>query len=254
MHARSIALLALSSLVLSGAAHAVPLFNSGFEAPEYVLGDLVGQNGWDAIGYFEDDVVLANVQNSVVKSGTQAVSLSGIGEGAGAYAYNITPYVPAAGEAVTLGFDMLWGTSGNSRSYLYGLQAYDTELNLIGSVGVSHVLGFYNAVVFDSEGAPIAIPGAVVQPGEWHRFELVLDYDTQTYRASMDGFLSAPMAFQTADIVDYGESDLFRDAGIVNSNDTGYFDNLSVVASVVPEPASLGMIGGLAVTLLRRRA
>jgi hypothetical protein len=243
----------VTSVALCATLQAVPLLSTGFEAPEYVPGDLVGQNGWDAIGFFEDDIVNVNVQTAVVRSGAQAVSLSGSGEGAGAFAYNVTPYTPAADKLITIDFDMQWGTSGNTRSYLYGVQAYDTELNQIGSVGVAQAFGVYNAVVFDADGTAITIPGAVVTAGEWNHFQLLLDYESQTYRALVDGFASPAIPFQTAGIVDFGETDLFRDAGLGNANDTAYFDNLSTVTSVVPEPASIGIGGGLASLLLRRR-
>ncbi len=254
MQRRSILTIAIASLAIAGVVQATPLINTGFESPDYVTGNLVGQQGWDAVGLFEDDVVTVNVQNAVVKTGSQAVSLTGSGQAAGAFAYKLTPYVPTTEKIITIDYDMLWGDSGATKSFLYGVQTYDTDLNLIGSVGVSQLFGFYNAVVFDGEGTPISIPGAVVTPGTWNHFQLVLDYDSQTYQASMNGFASATMPFQTAGIVDYGEADLFRDAGLGNANDTAYFDNLSSISSAIPEPASLGMLGGLAVLLLRRRA
>lgn len=246
---------AAAALAIAGAAQAGTLINTGFESPDYTLGNLVGQNGWDAVSLFDDHTVTARVQSSVVKTGTQAVSLTGTGEGSASFAYNMTPYIPATDKIVTIAFDMNWGESGFSRSFVYGLQAYDTDLNLAGSVGVTQLFGFYNAAIFDEEGTPVPIPGATILPGEWHHFKLVLDYESQTYHASVDGFLSATIPFQTEGLTNYGEADLYRDAGLGNANDTGYFDNLSITTgSIVPEPATLGLLGGLGVTLLRRRA
>lgn len=251
---RPFATVLAASLALVASTKATTLINTGFESPDYAAGNLVGQQGWDAAGFFEDDVVNVMVQNSVVKTGSQAVSLTGSGQGAGAFAYKLTPFLPVMEQQITIDFDMQWGTGGSVKSALYGVQTYDTDLNLVGSVGVSQLFGFYNAVVFDDQGSPIAIPGAVVNPGEWHHFQLVLDYASQSYHASMDGFTSATIPFQSLDVTDYGEADLFRDAGLGNANDTAYFDNLSSISSIVPEPASLGMLGGLAAILMRRRA
>jgi hypothetical protein len=236
------------------AAHAVPILATGFEAPEYLPGDLVGQNGWDAVGLFPDDLVTVNVQSSVVRSGSQAVSLSGSGEGAGAFAYKLTPHIPTPNTRIVVDFDMQWGTSGTTKSYLYGVQTYDTDLNLVGSIGVANVFGVYNAVVFDDEGTPLAIPGAIVTPGQWHHFQLVLDYDNQSYQGVMDGIASPIIPFQTLGVQNYGEADLFRDAGLGNANDTAYFDNLNIMESVVPEPASLAGLIGLSAVAGRRRS
>jgi hypothetical protein len=246
-------IVALSVLACSTFASAVPIYSTGFEAPEYSLGDLVGQNGWDAIGLAEEDLVAVNVQDAIVRTGSQAISLTGAGEGAGAYVYKTTPHVPLNETRIVVQYDMLWGANGTSKSSFYGVQAYDSEINLIGSVGVSQLFGFYNAVVFGPDDNAVTIPGAVVQPGQWHHFELVLDYETQSFHASMDGIPSPIMPFQSSGILDYGEVDFFRNAGASNSNDTAYFDNLNVNAVVVPEPASLAGVAGLA-CIRRRRA
>ncbi len=253
MHARPI-LVALATLTLTSATQAVSLLNTGFEAPDYHTGNLAGQNGWDATGLFPEDIVSANVQTAIVKSGSQAVSLSGSGTGAGGFAYNVTPFAPTTDKLITIDFDMNWGTAGSTRSYLYGVQAYDTDLNLIASVGVAQILGIYSGVVFDPNGLPVSIPNASVTPGDWHHFQLVLNYDTQSYHAMMDTFASGEMPFETSGITNYGEADLFRDAGLGNANDTAFYDNVSVqTGNLVPEPATLGMVGGVVVTALRRK-
>lgn len=253
MLARSI-LIALSAVSFTAVASATPIFSTDFEAPDYVLGDIVGQQGWDAIGFFEDDVVTANVQNSVVRNGSQAISLTGSGQGAGAFVYKTTPHEPRDETRITVDFDMQWGTGGSAKSFLYGLQTYDTNLDLVGSVGVSQFFGIYNAVVFDGDGNPVAIDGASITPGQWHHFQLVLDYQTQSYQAFVDGIGSPIMPFQTAGVTTYGEADFFRDAGLVDANDTAFFDSLSVNASVVPEPALLSSLAGLGLIARRRRA
>jgi hypothetical protein len=58
--------------VAASAAHAGTLYSTGFENPPFILGDLSGQDGWSVFG---PTTVL--VENTLVQSGLQAVSVDG---------------------------------------------------------------------------------------------------------------------------------------------------------------------------------
>lgn len=57
-------------------ANAVPLYTTGFENPPFTLGNLAGQDGW-AISATGPSVATTLVENTVVESGGQAVSVGG---------------------------------------------------------------------------------------------------------------------------------------------------------------------------------
>src|SRR4030088_2579968 len=70
---RSLFLTAVVSAVLSLALHAGPIvFSTRFEGPTYSLGTVAGQDGWNV---FNPAFSTDTVENTLVKSGTQALRI-----------------------------------------------------------------------------------------------------------------------------------------------------------------------------------
>ncbi|MEM0897533.1 MAG: hypothetical protein AAGJ79_11690 [Verrucomicrobiota bacterium] len=279
---RSVSLFALTALLLSPSAYATTLIlvdGEGFESPSYSsafsgTGQLEGQfastfgglgsTAWARVGTGGT----ANVQSSVVFSGSQALEVNRDANADERWA------VPLAG-VPTLPFVVIdWAmrvessslSGGSGFGPFFGIEAYGNTGGIIrhGSLGVdanTQELLFTNAAF----GLVPTAGGETVNFGEWNNFRLVFDFPNNEYR----GFLNGSLLFVTA--FEFGPSSSFIDADIAaigasgdaNSQaatGTAYFDNYSVFetddASVlIPEPtaALTLLVGAVTLAMGRRR-
>jgi hypothetical protein len=104
-HANLAALLFLFAVTLFIAvpqASAGIIYSTGFENPPFVLGPLTGQDGWQEFGS-----TAVMVENTVVKTGLQAVSVDGSATGQSGPFHED----PTAGPMVELQADLMLGSS-----------------------------------------------------------------------------------------------------------------------------------------------
>ena len=249
---KSSLLLALAAALSATSTYAATLFDSqGFEAPAYSLGSLTGQNGWTSQG-----TAAATVQNAVVASGSQAVSLAGT---ATTWHWPSVGYTPAPGEIIRVNTDIRRESSvASAKNFGYFVDVYDNTAGLrIGRVGIANNAGSLVGIA-TTKNAGGTTGNYIFQSGmqwdTWYNFKMDLDFSSQTFDLLIDGtMVGADLPFLVA-ATDFGDADLML-SYTSGATDVGYFDNYSVL-TVIPEPscAALLLLGvaGLALRRLKQ--
>jgi hypothetical protein len=240
--------------VFAGNALAVTTrINTSFEAtdsPAYTVGNLVGQNGWS--GFQVGSPTVLDVQNSVAKTGTQAVRFdtTNASNSVGA-AWKVTAGSAATETQWVVKWDMRRDTSPANSGYGIGVYSNADWLGEFGTFNNNGTEVTY--VVADPGTGPTLFLSALpaVPLGTWATYEIDLDYDLQQYIVKINGVADpTPIPFM-APATDFSDADFtarFEPAGLA------YFDNLMITSSAVPEPASAGLLGLMLVgTALRVR-
>ncbi len=240
-----LAVLVMCGILLAASAEAgavTTVYATGYEPPAYSVGALAGQDGWSA-----DGTPVGQVQTGTVKSGAQAVVFE---------AGLVPGWQHLAGRGVA------YNSAGNPEQLVHLRHSMFVE-----STGLTHwnpivtesTAGFIGQVTWANDNtvqlglASSAVGSVPVAPGEWHVFDLFLDYENQSQRAFVDDVFvgMGPFASPATDLEVW-----FGINGTIGSN-RAFFDDLSVTSSrAVPEPASLSLLalGGLALCRRRRRA
>lgn len=168
-------------------------------------------------------------------------------------------YTPVSGQKIAITFSMnVYGgyAAAAANSVFYGVTAFNQAGTEIASVGLNN----FNGQLELSNGATITNGGFTGSFDTFYGYELLLDYDTQTWAVYTQP-LSGPGAFVytlRATGAFANASTSFSDADLAaftlgTANGSGYaaFDDYTV-QTVVPEPASL-TAGALAFGLLAAR-
>jgi hypothetical protein len=248
---RNLMLSTISAIALiAGSLRGATLFDSvGFESPTYTLGSLDSQNGWIADGTGQ-----ATVQNSVVENGSQAVRLSGATT---TWHFPDLSYTPASGEIVRVTSGIRFGSSTNGvKNFGYFLDAYNFSTARIGRVGLGISGGSpaIFATTIGGSGAGTYVLATGLSYDTFYDFQMDLKFATQKFDLYVNNVLiGADLPFLTAS-VNVADVDL-QMSSTAGATDVGCFDNYKVL-TIVPEPGvfSLAALGGLTLTVARRRA
>jgi hypothetical protein len=260
-------LIAAASLIASTAlttSAATIVYQTGFEAPEYQLGSLIGQNNWSQ---FDAAAPFANltVQNSVVRAGSgggQAVHFQAMGPSADPFTdftdvWSSDTAISASQIAnepiVRIQWDMMRGllSAGQAATGSWGIDIYDTNANnLVANVSVYDDLIGPGIAATDDTGTPVYLGDGTLR-GTWDSYAVEIDYTTRSYSVFLNGTLIGnPQSIAT--LADNGIGDVDF-VSWTRGTDSAYFDNLIVTTNAVPEPASVSVIGLTGLLLARRR-
>lgn len=228
---------------------AATLFDSGgFEGPGYVVGPLPGQQGWTTFG-----TGVGAVQNTVVQSGSQAVSLTG-NSPSGYWNWPSINYTPGSGEIVRTTAGLLRGSSATTtKNFGYFFDAYGST-DEIGRIGIANNAGTLVAVATTVIGGTPNnyIFATGLSYDTWYNLQMDIKVSSQTFDFYINGtLLGANLPFLTAQS-DVTDIDL-QLQGTTGATDVGYFDNYKVATLTVPEPTAFAFVGMGAVALFLRR-
>lgn len=230
--------LALLFAPLQGAA----ILSTGFENPPYTLGALAGQDGWLAFG-----TTAITVENTTVKTGTQAVKVAGSIDGTQSGAVHPDP---STGPLLDVNVDLMVTSSTNETVWQFAT---------LGPLGV----GFLGGVnIFGTSIVPITGSPAIIGTftrNSWHNLDLIFNMTAQRYNISLDGaLLASNVAFCGDNSVCAGAvlgtlgAPVFDTVGLAGTigNDSGFMDNLLV--QTVPEPSTIALLGTGLLFIVRR--
>ena len=200
----------------------------------------------------------ANVQSTIVASGTQAVQLDRAADanandrwGVGVFGYPSLPIVSVDWDMRVTQTPDAGGTFGP----YFGVEANDTDgpvgggsVGLLGSLGVDATTG---EVLFQETGTGFLMPtGATVNFDEWNHFLMIFDYTFNNYMYFLNGQMLGTEPF-----VDGPNLDQFTDASLfglpagpgasLSLPGRAFFDNYLVqefsskdAVPIIPEPTS----------------
>ena len=243
--------------LLAFSSDAATLFNSGgFEGPAYTLGNLSGQNSFASAG----SPTAETVENSVVKSGSQAVQLAGATT---TWDWPSLEYTPAANEIVRVSFDVRRSAFTANNHFGYFIDVYSTTAeggNRVARTGLvrtgtATVPGSVQGLVTIGGGAPGSyLVGSPLLNDTWYNFVMDMDFASDTFSVSIDGtIVGTALPFVTPSL-GIGDADL-QISSVAGGTDLGFIDNYKVEALLVPEPGifSFAAMSGLALLIFRRR-
>jgi hypothetical protein len=185
-------------------------------------GQLAGQNGWF-------NATNAYVQTSNVESGSQAVSVN-------AGTSQVVTYQPMSYNSVANPYQLI--TISTDFMLTLGLNVTWEALTAFGDGG------FINQIVVNGTTGQVcgANPcgGPILTPGTWYNLSMQLDYSTHTMTDFVNGvaFSSAPFDDVPALSNTLSAIGIGINNGSSGGTSTASWDNISVVSSAVPEPAS----------------
>lgn len=274
--------LACKAFVLGASALAVAstqadtIYDSqGFETPTFTTGSIVGQEGFTVFGGGQSTATVATAPGAQVASGTQALELFRDGaDGATTTGFFTDLSTPAANHDryVFVDFDLFVESSGDqdpgpaaSFGPGFGIEIYTTGVNRIASIGVDSADGAFYQLnggtgLFDFSAGSVAVLD------QYQSWRVILDFELEVYFVQVDGIVitaSGGESFTTD--IDYDSGDFFTDASILVTptdnaypavNGTAFLDNYLIFDdTVIPEPASMVIFGGIgAVMLMRKRS
>lgn len=224
------------------------IYSSGFESPTYHTGSLYVQDGWVEANSISPNKV--TVQNSIARSGTQALQIDAAGIPAGQEnAKRDFGYDPLGSgtPVVTLSFDM-YLTSAGTQAAGWTMAALNPTEGILSVVAVLS----NNSLIALNSGAYVPL-GVTITRDTWHTYSMQLDFGNKNYDVYYDGVLvGSDLGFMdTAPTTSIVGLVGVQSAG--SGTDKGYFDNVLVTSA--PEPGSVVLLG-LAlplVGLVRRR-
>lgn len=224
----ALALIVVIALCTQASAQLV--YQTGFESPTFVNGNLLGQSLWQST----DDPATPNrgvVQSSLARTGARAVRLDASVTTFSDWYWRPVNFtvMPASAPIVQIEWAMYLDGTGSPRSAGWGIDIYDSSLPIARRVSAAIVDDTGLLKVWN--GSTFASTGVNVTRDVWHVFKLNLNYAVGVRKASayLDGVRVAQgLSFSAATTNTIADVDLYNiDAG---GNDAAYFDDFRVAA------------------------
>jgi hypothetical protein len=274
------AVAAVTTIAVAGSASAAvtTIYDSqGFEAPTFVPGNLVGQDGWQKFaldsGASTADVVTLLPDNQV-QSGLQSVNIERPSTetqfGSTGFFVDVTAAAANHQPVVYVQWDMYVPTAedqdpdpiAESFGPGFSLEVYSTGITRLLNVGVDSATGEFYEIIVDDPATPDFTNNPAIQLDQWQSWEVVLDFTNEVYFTIVDGVTLDNGGAQFLNDIDYAGGDRLNDAPIityptdqsyVSVSGEAWIDNYRILdGTVVPEP-SVAVLGLAGLVGLRRR-
>jgi hypothetical protein len=261
----ALVLVMLGVVAVAEPARAQGVYDSGgFEPPRFSTGNLAGQD--TVLGPWLKDSGTATgvVQTATVQGGTQAVQVTRPADEDGDTRFAVVkPVTPTPLQLIRVSWDMNVTRTqipGMPFGPFFGVEGYDGSGDdfplLIGSLGVDATTG---DVLYQDENGFFAEPETrtIVPFGQWNRYMIEMDFAAQEYTAYLNGtpLVTSPFVDRDLGITRFTDAPIATLAATLESlsiaTGTAYFDNYTI--EIVPEPASMAIIGLASLGMLRRR-
>lgn len=226
---------------IMGSANAVVLMSEDFDAMT-VGSPLAGNSGFDP---FSDAPFYVSNLRSV--SGANSARIDSSVAGSRWAWKNLAPGAGTIGpnRIVIASADIYIESEENARDTLTGLDAYNSAVNRIAAVRISRDTGVVSLGI-----GTFTATNLVALMDRWNKLELVMNFNTGTATAVLNGVASAnSVTISTANAV--ADVDLYAVRSTVATS-ASHYDNYMVQA--VPEPATMTvLVLGLAAIARRRK-
>lgn len=235
--AMAVGVAGVSVFGLASGAEGAVVYSTGFEAPVFAAGDIVGQDAW---GLNPFSLGTGTVQSATVHSGSQALRVSG---------QELSTYVdrainlPVTGQVVTIEVDFMAMDHGAGATHS-GLGVWAPGDDFVAQLSLINVL-----YTLGNTNSDTSLPGVAYEV--WHHFALTLNFDTMMMSATVDGNPLVSIAINnTVTPTSIERVSLFTQG----SGGDAFFDNLVVSSIAVPAPGSVvGVAALLGAGMVRRR-
>lgn len=206
------------------------VYQTGFESPTFVNGNLLGQDLWQST----NDPATPNravIQNSVAQSGTRSVRIDASVSTATDYFWRDLSFgvQTATAPIVQISWNMYLDGAGSTKSVMWGIEVFDNSSPLprrVTAIAVnqSGILQVWNGLTFFNTGV-------TVTRDAWHAFRVNMNYAAGARKVSVyldNTRVAVNLAFGPSTTDTVADADLWNLDG--GGNDKAYFDNYSVVA------------------------
>lgn len=268
----------LVSAAFVASSGATTLYSSnGFESPTFVVGDVVGQDGFATFvsnpGSLSTGTIGTDALNGRVFTGDQSLALDRGPDGLGTNTFFRPVNAPSHAPIVTVSFDLFVEGSGNQSTDPgfesfgpgFSLEVFSSGAQRLLGVGVDSADGSFTQLT-DNSGGITFTAGTVVVLDQFQAWDVILDFADESYFVVVDGVAITSGGISFLEDIDFAGGDVFTDAGFaLAATDTffpdvtgrAFVDNFEVTAgTVIPEPSSilcLASLAGLGITRRRRR-
>lgn len=206
------------------------IYQTGFESPFFVDGNLLGQDFWDST----DSPATTGrgvVQSTFAHSGVRSLRLdASVAVSTDWYWRNLSYFVsPASTPIIQIKWDMYLDGTSPQKSAGWGIDVYDNSSPV--PRRVSALIVDANGILQVWNGSSYFVTGITVSRNAWHSFRMNMNYAVGARKVSVfldnvrvaQGLTFAP---STTNVL--SDVDLYNIDG--SGNDAAYYDNFSVAA------------------------
>ena len=222
------AFLIITLLLAASPLQAQVVYQTGFEIPTFLPGNLTGQDGWTSTD-LPPTPGRAVVENSLADQSFQAVRIDASTATQSAWFWKPVNFAVQTRSAPII--EITWGMFIDNTlppSAGWGLDVYDTTAPVPNRVTAMFVNSSNNVEMWN--GSSMTILNSTVTRNAWHHFRMDINYGfARRANLFIDGQLVAQNLFLSSGITTIlGDADLYLIDG--GGQDSAYYDNFSITA------------------------
>ncbi|GBC92612.1 hypothetical protein HRbin15_01083 [bacterium HR15] len=204
------------------------LYRADFENPPFSPGNITGQDGWEE--YHISTPNLGQISTERALSGSQSLKITPVNGGANSWWWRPTPHDTSTSpnKMIDIRWDMYLTSS--TRQGHYGIDVYSDTVERVCAFRVNEnsqveIILFVNGVT-----EQLVSTGVFVQRDRWNRYRLLIDYNTGTFAAFVNGQAIGGGRINSLAGAVFSDADIWHFNVASNSNDVAFYDNLRIMA------------------------